>query len=74
MSPHAKRILGISVECKARKDFEPKAWLKQAKQNANGRIPVVFWKSHGMPPDQSFVIMRNQDFIELLKASKGEVS
>ncbi len=37
LSPHAKRVLGISVECKARKDFDPKVWLKQAERNADGR-------------------------------------
>jgi hypothetical protein len=31
----------LSIEVKARADFQPLAWIKQAAANANGKMPMV---------------------------------
>lgn len=40
---------GLSVEVKARRDFEPLAWLRQSNKNSDGdEMAIVIWQPDGM--------------------------
>jgi hypothetical protein len=41
----------ISIEVKARADFQPLAWIKQAATNANGKMPMVIMRCNGQGED-----------------------
>jgi hypothetical protein len=41
----------ISIEVKARSDFQPLAWIKQAETNANGKLPMVIMRCNGQGED-----------------------
>jgi len=41
----------VSIEVKARSDFQPLAWIKQAKSNANGKLPMVIMRCNGQGED-----------------------
>ena len=42
---------GLAVEVKARRDFEPLAWLKQSKKNSDAdEMPIVIWQPDGYGP------------------------
>lgn len=44
-------IPALSIEVKARSDFQPLAWIKQAASNANGKIPMVIMRCNGQGED-----------------------
>lgn len=41
----------VSIEVKARSDFQPLAWIKQAETNANGKMPMVIMRCNGQGED-----------------------
>jgi hypothetical protein len=42
---------GLAVEVKARRDFEPLAWLKQSRRNSDDdEMPIVIWQPDGYGP------------------------
>ena len=41
----------VSIEVKARADFQPLAWIKQAETNANGKMPMVIMRCNGQGED-----------------------
>lgn len=41
----------LSIEVKARSDFQPLAWIKQAEANANGKMPMVIMRCNGQGED-----------------------
>ena len=41
----------VSIEVKARADFQPLAWIKQAEANANGKLPMVIMRCNGQGED-----------------------
>ena len=41
----------ISIEVKARADFQPLAWIKQAESNSNGKLPMVIMRCNGQGED-----------------------
>lgn len=41
----------VSIEVKARADFQPLAWIKQAATNANGKMPMVIMRCNGQGED-----------------------
>jgi hypothetical protein len=43
-----KGVPGVAIECKARRQFDPKAWSKQAARNAEGDLPAVVMRPDGM--------------------------
>ena len=57
-----------SIEVKARADFQPLAWIKQAETNANGKLPMVIMRCNGQGEDvgQYLAFMRVQDLVPLL--------
>lgn len=61
---------GLSVEVKARRDFSPLAWIRQARQQPG--IPIVVHRPDGMGPatvEDWPVTMRLADLTELLHAA-----
>jgi len=41
----------LSIEVKARADFQPLAWIKQAETNSNGKLPMVIMRCNGQGED-----------------------
>ena len=41
----------ISIEVKARADFQPLSWIKQAETNAAGKLPMVIMRCNGQGED-----------------------
>ena len=41
----------VSIEVKARADFQPLAWIKQAATNSNGKLPIVIMRCNGQGED-----------------------
>ncbi len=53
MSPAARRVFPVSIECKATVGMPGPAAFKQAKANApEGMIPIVSWKAKGVGLDK----------------------
>lgn len=64
---------GLAVEVKARRDFTPLAWLRQAIGGATARdLPCVVFRPDGMGPASIAewpVLIRLDDFTQLLRAA-----
>jgi hypothetical protein len=58
----------LSIEVKARADFQPLAWIKQAESNANGKLPMVIMRCNGQGEDVGQYLMfgRVQDLVPIL--------
>jgi hypothetical protein len=58
----------LSIEVKARSDFQPLAWIKQAASNANGKLPIVIMRCNGQGEDvgQYLAFMRVDDLMPIL--------
>ena len=58
----------VSIEVKARSDFQPLAWIKQAETNANGKLPIVIMRCNGQGEDVGQYLMfgRVQDLVPVL--------
>jgi hypothetical protein len=66
-----ENVPGVNVEIKARRDFVPTLWLKQAEHRQAG-LPVVIVRPDGMGPASigSWVaVLRHDDLIALLHAA-----
>ena len=58
----------LSIEIKERQKFAGEKFLNQAKDNAQpGKTPIVIVHIHNQRHDEDMVMMRLQDFKELLK-------
>lgn len=63
---------GVAVEVKARADFKPLAWLKQAKQGRGTitDLPCVVWRPNGYGAAKVGewpVMLTVDDFVDLLR-------
>jgi len=61
---------GLAPEVKARRDFNPLAWLRQAAANASTDLPFVLFRPDGMGEKsigQWGVLLTNEDFTRLLR-------
>ena len=58
----------LSIEVKARSDFQPLAWIKQAEANANGKLPIVIMRCNGQGEDVGQYLMfgRVEDLVPVL--------
>lgn len=63
-SPAARRLLPISIECKARSSIAVYKWLEQAQSNSNGNLPIVVARGNNKPP---IVILSALEFFNLMK-------
>lgn len=62
----------IAVEVKARADFSPLSWLRQAHSNADGRLPFVVLRCNGqgeVDPGQWGALLTLADLTNLLIAA-----
>ena len=58
-----------AVEVKARRNFDPVAWVRQAEESADGRLPFVVMRGNGQGEKTVgdwIVIARLSDFTKLL--------
>lgn len=61
---------GLAGEVKARRDFSPLAWLRQAASNATTDLPFVLFRPDGMGEatiGQWGILLTNEDFTNLLR-------
>jgi len=58
----------ISIEVKARADFQPLAWIKQAESNAAGKLPMVIMRCNGQGEDagQYLAFVKLKDIMPIL--------
>lgn len=58
----------LSIEVKARADFQPLAWIKQAQSNAANKLPMVIMRCNGQGEDvsQYLAFMKVGDLMPLL--------
>lgn len=73
LSPAARKVFPYSVECKARSSGDVEKWVDQAERNAYpGTVPICAWKPNKKGPNSSLVIMRIQDFLNLMPVEKKD--
>ena len=58
----------ISIEVKARADFQPLSWIKQAESNAAGKLPMVIMRCNGQGEDagQYLAFVKLKDIMPIL--------
>ncbi len=58
----------MSIEVKARSDFQPLAWIKQAESNAAGKLPMVIMRCNGQGEDagQYLAFVKLKDLMPIL--------
>jgi len=58
----------VSIEVKARSDFQPLAWIKQSESNANGKLPMVIMRCNGQGEDagQYLAFVKVKDIMPIL--------
>jgi hypothetical protein len=70
-------IPSISIEVKARSDFQPLAWIKQSAANANGKLPIVIMRCNGQGEDvgEYLAFMKVKDLMPIVanKAPSHEI-
>jgi hypothetical protein len=64
-------ITGVpfSIECKARSDFSPLAWIKQAESNKDGKLAFVVSRCNGQGEraEEYLAFMRLGDLMNILQ-------
>jgi hypothetical protein len=63
----------VSIEVKARSDFQPLAWIKQAESNANGKLPMVIMRCNGQGEDagEYLAFVKVKDIMPILSQVTG---
>jgi hypothetical protein len=61
----------ISIEVKARSDFQPLAWIKQAEPTANHKLPLVIMRCNGQGEDvgEYLAFIRVKDLMPIIASS-----
>jgi hypothetical protein len=65
-------LIGLACEVKARRDFHPLTWLRQAISIAAGDLPFVLFRCDGQGPATVAdwpVLLRLEDFTRLVRAA-----
>jgi hypothetical protein len=59
----------LSIEVKARADFQPLAWIKQAESNAAGKLPMVIMRCNGQGEDagEYLAFVKVKDIMPILQ-------
>lgn len=63
---------GLAWEIKARRDYDPSRWLRQAAEERRSGLPLVVYRPDGMGPARVGdwpVTLRLSDMVELLRAA-----
>jgi len=69
LSPAAKKLIPYAVECKCQEKLNIWSALEQAENNANGSIPVVFFKRNR---SKSYAVVEAEHFIDLISPENEE--
>jgi hypothetical protein len=58
----------VSIEVKARSDFQPLAWIKQAEANSNHKLPLVIMRCNGQGEDvgEYLAFIRVKDLMPII--------
>lgn len=73
MSPKAQKVFPVSIESKNTKVKPAGKARDQAGSNAyEGTVPAVAWKPPGKGMDDTVVMLKLHDLIELVKIVRGE--
>ena len=66
-----ENVPDLAIEIKARADFAPVAWVKQARASADGRLPLVLYRANGQGEkvEDYLAIVRLGDLLPLLHGS-----
>lgn len=67
----AHNVPGIHFEVKRRNGFDPVAWIRQARRDANGRVPVAAWRRN---QGEWLVILGAEEFLNLVKSKDDDTS
>jgi hypothetical protein len=65
-------LIGLACEIKARADFNPLAYVRQAAANADGDLPFALLRCNGQGPQSIAdwpVVLRLEDFTSLIRAA-----
>jgi hypothetical protein len=68
LSPAARRVVPLSIECKSRDKIAVYGYYEQAKENAKGYEPCLFIKQNRSKP---LVVVDAEYFLELLKEKQN---
>jgi hypothetical protein len=65
---------GLSIEVKARTDFNPVGWLKQAKRNAGHNLAMVVFRPNGVGDNAEdyLAVLRFGDLMEVIGNDFGQ--
>jgi hypothetical protein len=70
LSPAARKVIPISIECKARASIAVYKFFEQAQQNTKeGTEPVVFIRQNRSKP---LVVVDAEYFLDLMKGKSNE--
>jgi hypothetical protein len=73
LSPRARSVCPVSIECKKQKKHPAVAEMKQARYNAyTGTIAAVAWSPHGSGPEEAMITFNMREFFNLLKELQDE--
>lgn len=66
-----KNVPGVAIEVKARREFSPLEWARQAESNADGDLPVSIVRCNGQGEksvDEWLAFVRVKDLVRLLQS------
>jgi hypothetical protein len=69
LSPAARRVVPLSIECKSRDKIAVYGYYEQAKDNAKGNEPCLFIKQNRSKP---LVVVDAEYFLDLLRKVNHE--
>ena len=73
LSPKARSVCPISIECKKQRKHPAMAEMKQARYNAyKDTIAAVAWSPHGSGPEEAMITFNMREFFNLLKELQDE--
>ena len=73
LSPAARKLLPLSIECKARKDLDIPSWIRQAESNTmEGTKPCVVLKTPRKSVGESIVFLTLDNLLALM-VTKDEI-
>jgi len=67
LSPAARRLLPLSIECKNTRGAPGRAAITQARSNASGHVPVVVWHPPRTVNEYLLVTLTLQDLLSLMR-------
>ena len=73
MSPKARKLCPLSLECKKTRKHPAMAEMRQARYNAYvNTLAAIAWSPHGSGPEESMVTFNLREFLNFLKEIQNE--